>query len=105
MPRLTLPFVLFLCLVGAGAAAGPSPEALVVIIADQHSAYERTAQLVGRVDRLRREHPGVSREIPIDGDSLEYGTVAARCTPGAIEEETAVVGQSRAVISALHDHP
>src|SRR5438046_1790994 len=39
------------------AAAAARPEALLVIAADQHSAYERTAQFVARVDRLRADNP------------------------------------------------
>ena len=35
----------------------PKPEALVLIVGDQHSAYERTAQLVARIDLLRAAHP------------------------------------------------
>lgn len=68
----------------AGAAA-PRPEAILVIIADQHSAYERTAQFVAHVDRLRAENPRVPFAVLINGDSLEYGNAVARRTSGAID--------------------
>lgn len=67
-------------------AAPPAlPEALVVIVADQHSAYERTARFVGEIDRLRTENAGVPFGILIDGDAFEYGNVVARRTAGAID--------------------
>jgi len=47
------------------------PEALLIIAGDQHSAYDRTAQVVGAVDRLKAEHPGVPIAILLDGDTLE----------------------------------
>lgn len=58
---------------------------MVVVVGDQHSAYERTAQFVGRIDRLQREHPGVPLAVLINGDSLEYGNAVARRTGGAID--------------------
>lgn len=61
------------------------PEGLVVVVGDQHSAYERTAQFVGRIDRLQRENPGVPLAVLINGDSLEYGNGVARRTAGAID--------------------
>ena len=42
-------FPYFLPLAGSLAA---KPEAIFVVVADQHSAYERTAQVVARIDRL-----------------------------------------------------
>jgi 5'-nucleotidase/UDP-sugar diphosphatase len=63
----------------------PKPEALVLIVGDQHSAYERTAQLVARIDQLRAAHPGVPFAVLINGDSLEYGNVVARRSAGAID--------------------
>jgi 2',3'-cyclic-nucleotide 2'-phosphodiesterase (5'-nucleotidase family) len=63
----------------------PNPEALVLIVGDQHSAYERTAQLVARIDQLRAAHPGVPFAVLIDGDSLEYGNIVARRSAGAID--------------------
>src|SRR4051812_7464131 len=61
------------------------PEALVIVAGDQHSAYERTAQLVGLVDQLKAEHPGLPLAILLDGDTQEYGNVIARRSGGAID--------------------
>ena len=44
-----------------------APEALVIITGDQHSAYERTAQVVATVDRLKAENPGLPLAILLDG--------------------------------------
>ena len=63
----------------------PKPEALVLIVGDQHSAYERTAQLVARIDQLRAAHPSVPFAVLINGDSLEYGNIVARRSAGAID--------------------
>ncbi|MEO6996097.1 MAG: 5'-nucleotidase C-terminal domain-containing protein [Lacunisphaera sp.] len=65
--------------------AAEKPEALVLIIADQHSAYERTAQFVALVEQLKAEHPGLPLALLIDGDTFEYGNVIARRSAGAIE--------------------
>src|SRR5262245_29794033 len=62
-----------------------APEALLVIAGDQHSAYERTAQVVGAVDRLKAKHPGVPIAILLDGDTLEGGNVVARRSHGAVD--------------------
>lgn len=77
-------FLACLLAVVVRALAAP-PEALVVIVGDQHSAYERTAQFVAHVDRLKAENPGVPLAVLIDGDSLEYGNVVARRTAGAVD--------------------
>jgi 5'-nucleotidase / UDP-sugar diphosphatase len=69
----------------AFAAAAPAPEALLVIVADQHSAYDRTAQFVAHIDRIRAENPGVPLAILIDGDAQEYGNLVARRTAGAVD--------------------
>jgi len=75
-----------LALARLGAAdLNPAPDALVLIVGDQHSAYERTAQLVARIDQLRATHPGVPFAVLIDGDSLEYGNIVARRSAGAID--------------------
>ena len=72
-------------------AAAPAPtaataaEALVLVVGDQHSAYERTAQLFAHVDRLRVAHPGVPFAVLINGDALEYGNIVARRSAGAID--------------------
>ncbi len=73
---------LFLLSFGLAAAA---PEALVIIAGDQHSAYERTAQVVATVDRLKKENPGLPLAILLDGDTLEYGNVVAQRSHGAID--------------------
>ena len=67
------------------AAEASRPEALLVVLGDMHSAYERTALLVTRIDRLRAENPGVPLAILINGDSFEFGNVVARRTAGAID--------------------
>ena len=77
-----------LCLLGLSFLFRPlvaAPEAIVVLMGDQHSAYERTAQFVAHLDRLQRENPGTPFAILINGDSLEYGNVVARRTAGAVD--------------------
>jgi 2',3'-cyclic-nucleotide 2'-phosphodiesterase (5'-nucleotidase family) len=66
-------------------AAPAGAEALVVVVGDQHSAYERTAQLVARIDRLCAEHPGLPVAILLDGDTLEYGNPVAQRSGGAVD--------------------
>jgi 5'-nucleotidase/UDP-sugar diphosphatase len=66
-----------------GWAAGP--EALVILTGDQHSAYDRTAQVVAAVDRLKAEHPGLPLAILLNGDTLEYGNIVARRSAGAVD--------------------
>jgi 2',3'-cyclic-nucleotide 2'-phosphodiesterase (5'-nucleotidase family) len=70
---------------GSAVAAATTTEALVLITGDQHSAYERTAQLVATVDRLKAENPGLPLSILLDGDTLEHGNVVARRSAGAID--------------------
>ncbi len=103
MRRLLL-FSIILLVAGP---AGAAPEALVVILGDLHSAYERTAQLVGRIDRLQREHPGVPLAVLINGDSLEYGNAVARRTAGAIDFAmfTALARRGPAVINLGNHEP
>jgi len=62
-----------------------NPEALVILAGDQHSAYERTAQVVATVDRLKAEHPGLPVAILLNGDTLEYGNIVARRSAGAVD--------------------
>jgi 5'-nucleotidase/UDP-sugar diphosphatase len=83
MRRLAL--VVFIALSAGLRAAKTAPEALLVIVGDQHSAYERTAQLVAQVDCLHSAHPGVPFAVIIDGDALEYGNIVARRSAGAID--------------------
>lgn len=67
------------------ARAESPPEALVLVLGDQHSAYERTAQLVAKVDELKAAHPGLPLAILLDGDTLEYGNIVARRSAGAVD--------------------
>lgn len=60
-------------------------EAILVIVADQHSAYERTAQLVARLDRLRAENPSLPLAILVDGDVFEFGNIVARRSLGVVD--------------------
>ncbi|MBI2813854.1 MAG: 5'-nucleotidase C-terminal domain-containing protein [Opitutae bacterium] len=61
------------------------PEALLIIAGDQHSAYERTAQVVATVDRLKAGHPGLPMAVLLNGDTLEYGNIVARRSAGAVD--------------------
>jgi 5'-nucleotidase/UDP-sugar diphosphatase len=70
---------------GANLAHAANPEAIAIITGDMHSAYERTAQFVARVDRVRTENPGVPLVVLIDGDTFELGNAVARRSGGAIE--------------------
>lgn len=73
-------------LLAVGLQAAPvQPEAVAVVLGDQHSAYERTAQLVAFVDRLKAQHAGLPLVILLNGDTQEYGNVIARRTGGAID--------------------
>jgi 2',3'-cyclic-nucleotide 2'-phosphodiesterase (5'-nucleotidase family) len=84
------PRFLFLLLVLAlagrlPAVAPPGAEALVIVMGDQHSAYERTAQFVALVDRLKAENPARPMAVLLDGDTMEYGNVVARRSEGEID--------------------
>ncbi len=81
MSRLAL----FFALIAAAVAAPSPPEAILVVVGDQHSAYERSARFVARVDSLRAAHPGVPVAVLINGDSLEYGNAVARRSSGAVD--------------------
>jgi 5'-nucleotidase / UDP-sugar diphosphatase len=84
-PRLLL-FALLLALPSwAQAAAESPPDALIFLIADQHSAYDRTAQLVAHVDAVRAAYPKLPIAILIDGDVFERGNAVALRTNGAID--------------------
>lgn len=86
---LVLLFLLGVARLGAATPATESAsapvEAICVAIADQHSAYERTAQFVGLVDELKTQNPGVPLVVLIDGDTFELGNDVARRSGGAIE--------------------
>lgn len=83
MSRSVAGYVLLLVL--GTIAPTDAPDAVLVIAADQHSAYERTAQFVAAVDRLKVEHPGLPLAILLDGDTLEYGNVVARRSRGSVD--------------------
>jgi 2',3'-cyclic-nucleotide 2'-phosphodiesterase (5'-nucleotidase family) len=70
---------------GRLAAAPAGAEALLVITGDMHSAYERTAQLVGLVDQLQAGHPGLPVAILLNGDTQEYGNTLARRSAGEVD--------------------
>lgn len=84
--RLVTALLLFVCgcVVTARAA---EIEALLIVMGDQHSAYERTAQFVALVDRLRLKNPDLPIAVLLDGDTQEYGNVVARRSHGAIDFE------------------
>lgn len=69
----------------AARAAVETPAAIVVVTGDMHSAYDRTAQFVARVDRVKAENPGIPLAVIIDGDTFELGNAVAKRSEGAIE--------------------
>lgn len=77
-----LRYALILVLFGFTLARGAVPEAMLVSVGDQHSAYERLPQWVAHIDALRRENPGVPLAIIVDGDAFEYSNVLARRSAG-----------------------
>lgn len=86
MRRFVNSCLAWLCaFVALPAAAAPAPEALLVVLGDQHSAYGKAAQLVAHVDRLKGENPGVPLAVLINGDSFEYGNVVARRSAARID--------------------
>ncbi len=79
---------LLLVAVAAHAMRATEPagaEAVVILMADEHSAYDRAAQLVAQVDALRAAHPRLPMAILIDGDVFEHGNVIALRSGGAID--------------------
>ncbi|MBI5767222.1 MAG: 5'-nucleotidase C-terminal domain-containing protein [Verrucomicrobia bacterium] len=78
------PFILFLSFIAPFAMAA-APEAIVLAAGDMHSAYDRTAQFVARVDQIKAENPGVPLAVLINGDTFELGNAVARRSEGAIE--------------------
>jgi 5'-nucleotidase/UDP-sugar diphosphatase len=78
-------FAALLLLLAVSALARPGAEALVILAGDQHSAYERTAQVVAAVDRLKAENPALPLAVLLNGDTLEYGNVVARRSAGAVD--------------------
>lgn len=72
----------------AAAATVDTPagtEAVLFVIGDQHSAYERTAQLTALVARIRAENPELPAAILIDGDTFELGNPVARRSGGLVD--------------------
>jgi 5'-nucleotidase/UDP-sugar diphosphatase len=88
--RFRLIFV-FAALLGTGRFARsaqpslPQPEAIVVVIADIHSAYDREAQFVAAIDALKDEYRYVPMAVLINGDSFEFGNVIAQRSHGEID--------------------
>jgi 5'-nucleotidase / UDP-sugar diphosphatase len=86
-------------------AAPTGAEALLIVTGDQHSAYDRTAQFVGLVDRLRQENPALPVVVLLDGDTLEYGNVIARRSHGAADfAEFAALAQRGPTVLNLGNH-
>jgi 2',3'-cyclic-nucleotide 2'-phosphodiesterase (5'-nucleotidase family) len=74
-----------LLFLAALAHAAERPDAIVLVAGDMHSAYDRTAQFLARVDRVRFENPGVPVAVLINGDTFELGNAVAKRSGGAIE--------------------
>jgi 2',3'-cyclic-nucleotide 2'-phosphodiesterase (5'-nucleotidase family) len=81
-------------MLGLGLTAGPTAasvdipagaEAVVFALGDQHSAYDRTAQLVVLIRNLRAANPGLPALILLNGDTLEHGNPVARRSAGAVD--------------------
>lgn len=83
--RTGLPLIALFFVATSLWAAPAGAEALVLVLGDQHSAYERTAQLVATVDRLKAENPKLPMAVLLDGDTLEYGNQLANRSAGAID--------------------
>ncbi|RXK54362.1 hypothetical protein ESB00_00235 [Oleiharenicola lentus] len=85
--RRPLLFLLLLALQGLGRLAGApaGAEAVLVVSGDMHSAYDRTAQFVALVDRLKAEHPALPVAVLLNGDTQEYGNALARRSGGEID--------------------
>lgn len=86
MRRLCLIYLL-LALQGLGRLAGAptGAEAVLVVTGDMHSAYDRTAQFVALVDRLKADHPALPLAVLLNGDTQEYGNALARRSGGEID--------------------
>ena len=85
IPMSFRPLAFAIGFIVADASSAAAPAALLLLTGDQHSAYERTAQLVAQVDRLRSENPGLPMAMLIDGDTFEYGNIVARRSGGAVD--------------------
>lgn len=84
---MVVPRLLLLLLLGGLSARAAEVEALLIVMGDQHSAYERTAQFIALVDRVRLKNPELPIAVLLDGDTQEYGNVIARRSHGAIDFE------------------
>lgn len=85
---LTWVFVVLFGLTEIARAAVPRPDApaaILLVTADQHSAEQRIAQLVARIDALQATHPGVPMAMLINGDAFEHGNPVARRSAGEID--------------------
>ena len=108
LPRRPLPLFLILgTAILTGRAAPPGAEALLLVTGDQHSAYERTAQFVATVDRLKAENPGLPLAILLNVDTLEYGNIVARRSGGTVDFAmfTALVARAPTVINLGNHEP
>jgi len=79
------PFFTALFVLLASLARAAAPEAIAIVAGDLHSAYDRTAQFLARVDRVRAENPGVPCAVLLNGDTFELGNAVARRSEGAVE--------------------
>jgi 5'-nucleotidase / UDP-sugar diphosphatase len=73
------------CWFAPARAAEPAPEALLVVIGDSHSAYDKVAQLVAHIDRLKNEYRHVPLGVLVNGDAFEAGNVIARRSNAEID--------------------
>jgi len=102
--RLRLLALPLLCFALLAPAAEP-PAAIVLVAGDLHSAYERTAQFVARVDRVRADNPGVPVAVLIAGDTFELGNAVALRSAGAIEfAMVAALAQRVPTVVTLGNH-
>jgi|GEM_PF-215812 len=105
--RRPLLLVLLVALQGLGRLAGApaGAEAVLVVAGDMHSAYDRTAQFVALVDRVKADHPALPMAILLNGDTQEYGNALARRSDGAIDFELyAALAQRAPTVLNLGNH-
>jgi 2',3'-cyclic-nucleotide 2'-phosphodiesterase (5'-nucleotidase family) len=88
-------------------AAAPAPDAIVLVAGDLHSAYDRTAQFLARVDRIRADHPGVPVAVLINGDTFELGNAVAKRSAGAVDYAlfTALAARGPTVVNLGNHEP
>jgi len=68
-----------------GARSPARPEALLIVLSDTHSAYDRYPQILSLVDRVRARHPGVPLAVLFNGDLFERGNVVALRGGGRVD--------------------